>query len=154
MSIKLLCLGKTKQDFIKKGIQEYLKRISLYGNLKIKILADEKLTAKKGIIQIKKKEAETIFKEIDDSDYVIALDEHGKQLTSVQFAKLLKEKLNYHNLVFVVGGVYGLARTVLNRANMVMSFSNLTFTHQMARLIFLEQLYRAYTIINNKKYHY
>jgi len=154
MSIKLICLGKTKQDFIKKGIQEYQKRLRSFGTLKIKVLPDEKLTSKKDVKEVKQREATTLLKEINTSDYVIALDENGKQFSSVQFAFFLKQKLNYKNLVFVIGGAYGLGKAFLDRADLVLGFSKFTFTHQMIRLIFLEQLYRAYTIINNKKYHY
>jgi 23S rRNA (pseudouridine1915-N3)-methyltransferase len=154
MSIKLICLGKTKQDFIKKGVQEYQKRLRVFGALKIKVLPDEKLTSKKVVEEVKQREAATLLKEIEASDYVIALDENGKQFSSVQFAHFLKQKLNYKNLVFLIGGTYGLAEEVLTRADLVLGFSRFTFTHQMIRLIFMEQLYRAYTIINSKKYHY
>jgi 23S rRNA (pseudouridine1915-N3)-methyltransferase len=85
---------------------------------------------------------------------VIALDENGQQLSSLKFAKFLQKKLNYGNLVFIIGGVYGLSTDILKRANLVLAFSKFTFTHQMIRLLFMEQIYRAFTIINNKKYHY
>ncbi|HCX74028.1 MAG TPA: hypothetical protein DHM37_09950 [Candidatus Cloacimonas sp.] len=154
MSIKLLCLGRTKQDFVKKGMQEYQKRLNAFCNLKVKVLSDEKLTAKKSMEEVKKQEAVTLFKEISSDDYVIALDENGQQLSSLKFAKFLQKKLNYGNLVFIIGGVYGLSTDILKRANLVLAFSKFTFTHQMIRLLFMEQIYRAFTIINNKKYHY
>lgn len=155
MKIKIICLGKTKQKFIEDGISEYQKRISKYFKLDWQILPDVKLTGNKTIENVKEQEAEIIIKKIPMSSFIIALDETGKEFSSVKIAKFLENKLNTEKeIIFVIGGVYGLSNRILKTANIVLSFSRFTFTHQMIRLLLLEQLYRSFTIIKNKKYHY
>ena len=153
--MKILCLGKSKQGFINDGIAEYNKRLTSYTKLKIVELPDVKLSNTNTIEQVKEKEAERIIKLISKTDFVITLDEKGKELTSKKFADFLEQRFNQSkNIVFIIGGVYGLAPAVLKRSDLTLSFSRFTFTHQMIRFILLEQIYRAFTIMKGKKYHY
>jgi len=153
--MKIICLGKTKQKFIKDGIDEYQKRISKYVKLDWLILPDVKLTGNNTIENIKEQEAEIIIKKLPMSSFIIVLDETGKEFSSVKIAKFIENKLNTKKeVIYIIGGVYGLSNKILTKADLVLSFSRFTFTHQMIRLLLLEQLYRSFTIIKNKKYHY
>ena len=155
MKIKIVCLGKTKQKFIEEGIKEYQKRISKYVKLNWQILPDIKLAGNKTIEIVKNKETDILVKSFPASSFIIVLDENGKEYSSEKFAKYLEEKLNTEkDIVFVIGGVYGLSERILKRADIVLSFSRFTFTHQMIRFLLIEQLYRSFTIIKGKKYHY
>ncbi len=153
--MKIVCLGKTKQKFIEDGISEYQKRISKYFKLDWQILPDVKLTGSNTIEQVKEQEAEIILKKLPMSSFIIVLDGTGEEFSSVKIAKFLENKLNTEkDIIFIIGGVYGLSNRILKKANIVLSFSKFTFTHQMIRLLLIEQLYRSFTIIKNKKYHY
>ncbi|MFO7896938.1 MAG: 23S rRNA (pseudouridine(1915)-N(3))-methyltransferase RlmH [Candidatus Cloacimonadales bacterium] len=155
MNFKIICLGKTKQSFIKQGIAEYQKRIGRFGKLSWKILPDIKLTASNNIAQVKAQEAEIILKNLNPRDFLIALDEKGEQFSSPALAaKFQKISVGGKSPVLVIGGVYGLDKSICQKADLLLSFSQLTFTHQMIRLLVAEQIYRALTIIKNKKYHY
>jgi len=153
--ITIICLGKTKQKFIEEGIQEYQKRITKYLKLEWKILPDVKLTGSKTIEIVKNLEAAILEKNIPKSSLIIVLDENGKEFSSEKFAEYLEEKFSIgKNIIFVIGGVYGLSKKIIKRADLVLSFSRFTFTHQMIRFLLAEQLYRSFTIIRGKKYHY
>jgi 23S rRNA (pseudouridine1915-N3)-methyltransferase len=152
--MRIIAIGKTKQDFILKGIEEYVKRLHTYGSIKWEILPDTKLTKNMTIENVKDREGEQILKNIQSDEFVIALDETGKLYSSVQFAESLQSILPQKKIVFVIGGVYGLAPAIHKRADLLLSFSRFTFTHQMIRVLLMEQLYRAFTIIHGKKYHY
>ena len=154
MKIKIFALGKSKQKFIEEGLQEYLKRLTRYVQIDFKILPDVKLTKTNSIEIVKEKEAIILEKQLAEFDFVIALDENGIQYSSKDFAKLIEMKKGKSNLAFIIGGVYGLSPKILNKANLILSFSKFTFTHQMIRFILTEQLYRAFTILEGKKYHY
>lgn len=154
MKIIILALGKPKEGFIEAGLQEYLKRLSKYAQVEIVILPNVKLTNTNSIEIVKDKEASIIEKHLAQWNFVIALDENGKQFKSIEFARLIEQQKGKSNLVFIIGGVYGLSQKILNKANLILSFSEFTFTHQMIRLILAEQLYRAFTILEGKKYHY
>ena len=155
MKIKIICLGKTKQKFIEEGIREYQKRITKYFRLDWQFLPDVKLTGSKTIKIVKEQEASILEKNVSASSIVIVLDENGKEYSSVRFSKYLEEKLNIgKDITFVIGGVYGLHRRIIQKADLVLSFSRFTYTHQMIRILLTEQLYRSLTIIKNKKYHY
>jgi len=155
MKIRIICLGKTKQKFIEEGIKEYQKRISKYFKLDWQILPDVKLSGNNTIENVKDQEAEIILKKLSIYSFIIVLDETGEEFSSVKIANFLENKLNTEkDIIFIVGGVYGLSIRILKKANIVLSFSRFTFTHQMIRLLLLEQLYRSFTIIKNKKYHY
>ncbi len=155
MKMKIICLGKTKQKFIEDGIKEYQKRISKYIKLDWQLLPDVKLTSSNTIEIVKNREAEILAKKLPMSSFIIVLDGTGEEFSSVKIAKFLENKLNTEkDIIFIIGGVYGLSNRILKKANIVLSFSKFTFTHQMIRLLLLEQLYRSFTIIKNKKYHY
>lgn len=152
--MKIVCVGKTKQNFIQTGIKEYEKRLRLFNPVQWQILPDVKLTKSNTVAQVKAQEAEIILKTLSPRDVVIALDERGQQFSSVDFASRLEKMQVQGPLVFIIGGVYGLDASVRNRANLVLGFSQFTFTHQMIRLLLVEQLYRAFTILQGKTYHY
>ncbi|MCF7857918.1 MAG: 23S rRNA (pseudouridine(1915)-N(3))-methyltransferase RlmH [Candidatus Cloacimonetes bacterium] len=155
MNIKILCLGKTKQKFVKEGISEYEKRLSKYIKIDWMIIPDVKLCGSNDINIIKEKEAERILGNLSESAYIIALDENGKALSSKKFAELFRKKFSFRKeIIFVIGGVYGLSKRITSKADLVLSFSNFTFTHQIIRLLLTEQIYRTFTIIKGKKYHY
>ena len=154
MKIKIFALGKSKQGFIEDGIKEYLKRLSKYASVKLEILTDIKLSKSNTIQIVKDKEAEIIQKHLKDNDFIIALDEYGKQFTSLEFASILEKQRGRKDITFIVGGVYGLSEKIIKSANLRLSFSEMTFTHQMIRLVLAEQIYRAFTILEGKKYHY
>lgn len=155
MKIRIICLGKTKQKFIEEGIIEYQKRITKYIKLEWQILPDVKLTGSKTIEIVKEQEAVILEKNLSQSSFLIVLDEKGKEFSSEKFAEFLEEKLSFgKDIIFVIGGVYGLSKKILKRADLVLSFSRFTFTHQMIRFLLAEQLYRSFTIIKGKKYHY
>lgn len=146
--IKIVCVGKIKEKFFEEAIKEYLKRLNKYTKLQIIELNDEKEEV------ALKKEAENILKHIKDNDYVITLEIEGKELSSKEFAKKIDNTLiNHSNITFVIGGSYGLDNTVKQRSNYALSFSKLTFPHQLFRVVLLEQIYRSFKIINNEKYH-
>ena len=148
---KLICVGKIKEKYLKEAINEYQKRLSKYTKLDIIELKD---ITYDDIDKVKKEEGENILKNIKNTDNVIILDINGQELTSVELAKKI-ENLEQQNsdLTFIIGGSYGLSEEVKQRANYSLSFSKLTFPHQLFRVIFLEQLYRTYKIRNNESYH-
>ncbi len=153
--MKIICLGKTKQDFIQKGIEEYSKRLSSYIKIEWKILDDVKLTSSKNIEFVKAEEAKILEKHLNEDDFVILLDENGKMTNSTNFSRFLEKKLiSSQPITFLIGGVYGVSNSIKKKADLILSYSHFTFTHQMIRLLLSEQLYRAFTIIKGKKYHY
>ncbi len=155
MKIIIICLGKTKQKFIEEGIKEYQKRITKYVKLEWQILPDVKLTGSKTIEIVKDQEAAILEKNFPKSSFLIVLDEKGKDFSSEKFAKYLEDKFPIgKDIIFVIGGVYGLSNRILKKADLVLSFSRFTYTHQMIRFLLVEQLYRSFTIIKGKKYHY
>lgn len=155
MKIELLLTGKTKQSFVEEGMSEYIKRTGKYITLTVNILPDQKVTGKLSRPEIRKKEGSMILKNLKLRDYVILLDERGTKFTSRKFAEFLAGKLASAsgNLVFVAGGAEGFSEEVYMRKDFMISLSPMTFSHQLIRLIFLEQLYRAFTIIHNEPYH-
>lgn len=149
--IKIIAIGKIKEKFYRDAIEEYLKRLKKYEKIEVIELKDETSASSKENL---KKEATLILSKIDDKDYVIALDRKAKDLSSKDFALTLsKISLESSKITFVIGGSEGLAKEVLDRSNRRVSFSKLTFPHQLFRVILLEQIYRAYRINNNEKYH-
>jgi 23S rRNA (pseudouridine1915-N3)-methyltransferase len=153
--IELLFTGKTKQAFVEEGMSEYIKRIGKYITLTVNIIPDQKITGKQSRTEIRKKEGVMILKKLKPRDYVVLLDERGAKFSSGKFAEFLAGKLMSAsgNLVFVAGGAEGFSEEVYMRKDFMISLSPMTFSHQMIRLIFLEQLYRAFTIIHNEPYH-
>ena len=156
MKITLLSIGKTDDAYIKEGIDKYLKRLKHYTKLELVDLPELKNTKALTQDQQKTKEAELLLKKIAPTDFVILLDEKGVELTSSQFAAYLDKKAisSTSSIIFIIGGPYGFDSTVYQRANDKLSLSRMTFSHQMVRLFFVEQLYRAYTIIKGEPYHH
>ena len=157
MKIKLYCIGKLKEQYLKDGINEYLKRISAYSNIEIIEVADSKVkdnSNSSDIEKAKNEEGERVLKLLKN-DYLIGLDLNKKEQTSEQFAEFLQIKLveGGSNVSFVIGGSYGLSDDLKKRCNTSISLSKLTFLHQMTRLILLEQISRAFKILNNETYH-
>lgn len=147
--MKIICVGKIKEKFFVDAINEYSKRISKYTKLEIIEVSDE---ANESIAL--KKEGEKILSKIKDSDYVITLEIDGNSLDSLEIAKKIDNNFNSNkNLTFVIGGSYGLDDMVKLRSDYKLSFSRLTFPHQLFRVMLLEQIYRAYKINNNENYH-
>ncbi len=159
MKIQLIWIGKTKANFIKQGIDFYAKKLRHFTSLEIK---EVKEMAKGACVQpsqqalIKKKEGEKLQLACKQSSFIVCLDEKGNTFTSIQFAKWLNtlEDRGTRNLAFIIGGPFGLDEKVIQNSHYRLSLSPMTFTHDMTRLILLEQLYRAYTIIRNIPYHY
>lgn len=156
MKITLLTVGKTEDAYLREGIDKYVKRLKHYTKLEILDLPELKNTKALTQEQQKSKEAELILKKLSVTDYVVLLDEKGLEFTSVQFADYLNKKniSSVQNLVFIIGGPYGFDAAVYQRAQAQMALSRLTFSHQMVRLFFVEQLYRAFTIMKGEPYHH
>ena len=158
MNIRIIAIGKIKEDYLKEGINEYIKRVSKYAKTEIIEVADSSLSDRPNQSEIEKAinvEGERVFKHLSSSDYVIALDLNKKEMDSVEFSKYLDKKFveGGSNLTFIIGGSYGLSKKLKERANDSISLSKMTFLHQMTRLILLEQIYRAFKILNNEIYH-
>ena len=156
MKIHFWSVGKTNEAYIKEGVEEFTKRISKYYPVEWTIIPVPKNAAMMSEIDLKKKEGEIVLEWLDKDDYLIALDERGKQFTSEALADFIMKRSNesIRNLVFLIGGAFGMDEAVLFRANQKWSLSSLTFPHQLVRLILAEQVYRACTILRNEKYHH
>lgn len=156
MKIQLAVIGKTSIGYLKQGIDEYIKRLKHYVPFEIKYIDDIKNTKNISEDQQKRTEGAKILSLLDKSDFVVLLDEHGKEYTSIQYSSYIQKRMlsGAKKVVFVIGGPYGFSQEVYDRANDKISFSKMTFNHEMIRLIFMEQLYRAYTIINHEPYHH
>lgn len=156
MEILLLTVGKTTQAYIQKGIDDFSKRLGHYISYRIDAVKDIRTTKSMTIDLQKEKEGEAILACLSPSDFCILLDEHGKEYTSVEFAEFLQKTIvsGRKRIVFIVGGPYGFSRLVYNRADSKISLSKMTFTHEMVRLFFTEQIYRAMTILRNEPYHH
>ena len=156
MKITFLLTGKTDVEPIKVLMDEYSKRIGHYTNFEVITIPDIKNIKNLSIEQYRQKEAELQKKYLMKSDFIILLDENGKEYTSEKFAQFLEHKIQIgiKNLVFVVGGAFGFTDEIRKMAEQSVSLSKMTFPHQLVRLIFLEQLYRAFTIIRKEKYHH
>lgn len=149
-------MGKTREQFIQDGLAKYLRYIKPYADMTVKELREEKIQDLREAPVIRRKEAEKIFKSIPSNSVLVALDERGQEFTSHGFAEYLNGSLEsgVKEMVFVIGGAMGLDESVTKRAHKVIALSRWTLTHEMARLVLLEQLYRAFTIIKGKTYHY
>lgn len=155
MKTLLILVGKTTDSHFDIGIKDYFNRIGHYIPFEIQIIPELKNTKSLSEEQQKEREGECILKLLQPSDMVVLLDEHGKELRSIELAQWLsRQQQNARRLVFVIGGPYGFSPNVYQRANDKLSLSRLTFSHQMVRLIFTEQLYRACTIIKGEPYHH
>src|SRR5690606_8838921 len=156
MTIKLLAIGKTDDKELKSLIEGYAKRLSFYVNFQLDIIPDLKNAKNLSESQQKQKEGELILERINSTDLLILLDENGKQYDSIAFSGHLQKHMNsgIKQLVFVIGGPYGFSEDVYNKSNGKLSLSKMTFSHQMIRLFFIEQLYRGFTILRNEPYHH
>lgn len=146
--IKIICVGKIKEKYFIDAIKEYQKRLSKYTKLEIIELPDYNYDVNKTKIE----EGKNILSKIKEKDFVITMQIDGTKLSSLELSNFIDKNI-YKNLVFVIGGSYGLSEDVLKRSNYKMSFSNLTFPHQLFRVLLLEQIYRSFKIINNESYH-
>ena len=156
MKITFLTVGKTEDAYLKEGIEKYVKRLKHYTKLELVELNELKNTKALTPEQQKAKEAEMILKKITPLDHVVLMDEKGTEYSSTQFAAYInkREISSSATLIFVIGGPYGFDQSVYQRANDKISLSRMTFSHQMVRLFFVEQLYRAYTIMKGEPYHH
>lgn len=156
MKIKLVCIGKTGKDFLVAGEKEYLDRLKHYVQVERVEIPDIKNAKKLKFQQVKELEGKEILSKVSSSDRVFLLDERGKNYSSVTFSQFIQNQFNQggKSIVFVIGGAYGFSDEVYSRANGKISLSEMTFSHQMIRMIFFEQVYRAMTILNNEPYHH
>jgi 23S rRNA (pseudouridine1915-N3)-methyltransferase len=156
MKIQLWSIGKEHEPYVKMGVEDFTKRISRYFPIEWKILSPPKNAGSLSLAELKKKEAGLLLDGLTKDDYLVALDEKGKSFYSEGLAQFIQARANEsaRNLVFLIGGAYGLDETILERANHRWSLSALTFPHQLVRLVLAEQLYRACTILRHEKYHH
>jgi len=156
MKISLWSIGKINESYVKEGVSEFSKRISKYFPVEWNIIPVPKNAGVLSEMDLRKKEGEIILQWLRPDDYLVVLDEHGKQLTSEGMAGFIQQRSNesVKNLVYLIGGAYGLDEQILNKARFKWSLSDLTFPHQLVRLILAEQIYRACTILRNEKYHH
>lgn len=155
MKIVLLMTGKTNQKYLQEGIDLYAKRIQFYLPFELEVIPEKKITGKPGIDHHKKQDSEAIEKRIRKDDFVILLDEKGKEFDSIDFAKYMETCFHYgkKRMLFVTGGAFGLTDELKSKYQNI-AMSKMTFSHQLIRLVFVEQLYRALTIIKGESYHH
>lgn len=156
MNIKLLAIGKTDNKALQQLMDDYMKRLSFYVKFELEVIPDIKNAKNLSEAQQKEKEGELILSKLSPTDQLILLDENGKSFSSVGFSEELQKKMNsgIKTLVFVIGGPYGFSQEVYNKAQGKVSLSSMTFSHQMVRLFFIEQVYRAFTILRGEPYHH
>jgi len=156
MRVKIICVGKTREKFIQEGIAKYERYLRPYADIEIRTLKEEKIEDLRSAPLIRKKEAERILATISTDALVVALDEKGQEYTSHEFAAFLNRALEsgVREMMFLLGGAMGMDESVSRRASTTVALSRWTLTHEMARLVLMEQLYRAFTIITGKTYHY
>lgn len=156
MNVELFVVGKTDMKEVEALVAMYTKRINHYVRFAITTIADVRNTRKLSEAEQKRLEGEAILRLINDSDHVALLDEHGAELRSIEFAELMQRRMSsgVKRLVYIIGGPYGFSDAVYQRANSKLSLSKMTYSHQLVRAIFTEQLYRAFTILKNEPYHH
>lgn len=155
MKIKLITIGKTDENYLKEGIEKYVNRLKHYSSFDIIVINDVKMGKKTNVELQKEKEADEILLKINQSEFVVLLDENGTNYNSIEFSKYLQKRMNSGlDLVFVIGGPFGFSNRIYDRADAKMALSKMTFSHQMVRLFFVEQLYRGFTILKGEKYHH
>ena len=156
MKISIICMGRTRERFIQDGIEKYLRYLKPYTPAELKVLREEKVEDLRDAPRVRKLEAAKIGKSLAPGALVVALDERGREFTSHEFAAFIDKALEKgtREMSFILGGAMGLDESVTKKADTVLALSRWTLTHEMARLVLLEQLYRAFTIIKGKTYHY
>ena len=155
MEVELCVVGKTSERYLQDGIGLYTKRLQHYLKFSMHVIPVLKHSAKLGREEIRSREGAKILEHLRPADYLVLLDERGKRMTSLKFADLMEQRQQRsgQRVVFLVGGAYGASAQVKSRADLVLSFSDMTLSHQLIRLFFVEQLYRAMTILKNQPYH-
>lgn len=156
MEIEFIVIGKTNETYLIDGVEKYRKRINRYNKFHVLELSNIKKYKSLSSLEIIRKEGDLILQKIKPSDYVVLLDETGKNYSSIDFSKKISLLMlsTRRRLVFLVGGAYGVSESVYFRSNEILSLSKMTFSHQMVRLFFMEQLYRSFTLLNNEPYHH
>ncbi|KIA94200.1 50S rRNA methyltransferase [Pedobacter kyungheensis] len=156
MKITLIAIGKTEDKYLIEGIDKYINRLKHYINFSFLAIPDVKNVKNLSEAQQKAKEAELLHKQINNGDMVILLDEKGKKYSSVEFSNYLNKQMigSVQHLIFIIGGPYGFDESIYKRANSLISLSDMTFSHQMIRLFFVEQLYRGFSILKGEPYHH
>jgi len=156
MHVQLWSIGRDNEAVYREALHIYVKRLIHYTEFSLLVIPGVKNGSSLPVAELKKKEASLMLNRLSDQDYLIALDEHGHLLDSPGVAHLLEAQIrsNRNNLIFLTGGAYGLDTSILDAANLILSLSRLTFPHQLARLVMAEQIYRAFTLIRNEKYHH
>lgn len=156
MKVNLILVGKTTDKTFQSIIDDYSERVKHYTPFEVTVIPELKNTKSLSQEQQKQMEGEQILRQLQESDHVVLLDEHGQELRSIEFATWISKKQQAvsRRLVFVIGGPYGFSPTIYQRANEKLSLSKMTFSHQMVRMIFIEQLYRAFTILKGEQYHH
>lgn len=155
MKIKLIVIGKTDEKYLNEGLKKYEDRLKHYAKYEMVVIPDIKKGKKQNAERQKEEEGKLILSKVQNNDHLILLDERGKTFTSLEYAKKIEKKMvgGVSSIVFVIGGPFGFSKEMYDRANDKLSLSAMTFSHQMIRLFFVEQIYRAFTIIKGEKYH-
>lgn len=156
MKIVLLQTGKTSEKYINEGVTNFVVRLQKYSVFEIVTLTDIRNTRNMPVKEQKSREGEKIIQFLRNDDYIVVLDEHGKEFTTVEFSEKLEKifMLQKKRIVFVIGGAYGFSEEVLSKADLRLSLSRMTFSHQVVRLLFMEQLYRVFTVLKGEPYHH
>ncbi len=155
MKIKLITIGKTDDNYLTVGIDKYLSRLLHYVDFELIVIPDIKNGGKMTSLLLKESEGKEILKIISKSEFVVLLDENGKEYTSVGFSQFIQKRMNTGmDMTFIIGGPYGFSEEVYAQSNLKIALSQMTFSHQMVRLFFVEQLYRCFTILKGEKYHH
>ncbi len=155
MKIKLVIIGKTDESYIKEGVAKYIARLKHYANFETVEIPDVKMGKKQNILKQKELEGKEILKHVTKSSFLILLDENGREFNSVGYAQFIQKRMNASlDLVFVIGGPFGFSDEVYKTSNQKIALSQMTFSHQMVRLFFVEQMYRAFSILKGEKYHH
>jgi 23S rRNA (pseudouridine1915-N3)-methyltransferase len=156
MKIVLLQTGKTSEKYINEGVTNFVVRLQKYSVFEIVTLTDIRNTRNMPVKEQKLREGEKIIQFLRNDDYIVVLDEHGKEFTTVEFSEKLEKifMLQKKRIVFVIGGAYGFSEEVLSKADLRLSLSRMTFSHQVVRLLFMEQLYRVFTVLKGEPYHH
>ena len=156
MKIILIQIEKTTDSYLIEGIKNYTERLKNYISFQTETIVMPKSVRQKPFEEQKKAEAAEIIKLLEPSDFLVCLDEHGKQFTSIEFSEFLNKRMvsGCKRIVFLIGGPFGIDKSILEKSSYTLSMSNMTFSHQMIRLFFCEQLYRGFSILKNEKYHH
>jgi 23S rRNA (pseudouridine1915-N3)-methyltransferase len=155
MKIRLITIGKTDENYLIEGISKYISRLKHYVDFDTIVIADVKMGKKINVELQKEAEGKEILNLLTKSDFVVLLDENGKEFSSIKFSVFIQKRMNTGmDLIFVIGGPFGFSTEVYNRSDMNVGLSQMTFSHQMVRLFFVEQLYRSFTILKGEKYHH